>query len=1004
MKKTLKIFYIIFGALLIAIIVLSALAKFKEKEIADIALQKISKSIKAPIKISNISLSLLRRFPLATIEFENIWLGSPNALSLSDSLISGNETLAKIEKIYVSVKSIPLFKGELEIMKVEIKGVDFNYIVNVHGTSNFNFLVDTAQSSPADTSSTNLNIELKELSLRDVHCNYIDSSNFISAQLFIPLAEVNGGIHKDYIHGTAEGLIKLASCNYKTSTLHFMREAEIYFNVGYSRDSVDVKKLILTTEGALLNFAGIIVLKDTIETHMNIEGTKIDIGKLIKYIPEKTLDNIGLTKASGILNLKASIQGFISDSILPEVKMDFKMDNGTIHKVGYPDLKNISFDGSFTNGKMKSNKTTDVDLKNFHIETEMSKVNMSFSLKNLDRIQYRLNSYIEADLSEFNDYIPDTIISDMKGQIKVKFDTKGILPDSIKNDFIDYLLETSMADITFNNLFIAVDSTLSLDSLSGHLAYELNHITARDFRANVPIYKIHINNTSFDAELTGKPSRLASFGIELKSYQVRTDSCAVYGSAKIQNLNAPEYYITSNIRLNLSELNAFLPDTLVSNLSGEITAQIASGGRLNLDSIPSQMSDLIFKNSSFRFNFDKVSVDMPDNLLSVKEFSGRLSMKPDTIQINNARGIYSGVDFSIDSTKIVNLYNSVIKNQVSQLYVEGRFSLGDLDYRMFAPFINENTDTAITSIENKDASSATKDAGSNITNYTFLIKGKLKIRSFAYRKALVENISGLFNLSDSLYLVDQFKFNGFGGRHSTSVRYSIKENERTLWVKNRVEEMDVNQLLKDFDNFKDYYEPAITYKNISGILSANVDGQVLFIGDSLILNKLYVRSDIKLEKGGIYNYQPMQDMAQYLPGIDNLDKLEFKTIKSNVFVFQDAIYVPTTLVVSNKLDATALGMKSFGEDYSYHFMVFLSDILTGKSKKISKKQDEIGDEITETGRKGISVKSYSINGKSRNGLDNEKDRKEMERRVKTSEVLLNLRFHPNMVNYNTRVN
>jgi hypothetical protein len=64
----------------------------------------------------------------------------------------------------------------------------------------------------------------------------------------------------------------------------------------------------------------------------------------------------------------------------------------------------------------------------------------------------------------------------------------------------------------------------------------------------------------------------------------------------------------------------------------------------------------------------------------------------------------------------------------------------------------------------------------------------------------------------------------------------------------------------------------------------------------------------------------------------------------------------------------------------------------------------MGDEITETGRKGISVKSYSINGKSRNGLDNEKDRKEMERKVKASEVLLNLRFHPNLVNYNTGVN
>jgi hypothetical protein len=1000
MKKVLKIFSIIIGVILMVIIVLSVIAKLKEKEIADMALRNISESIKAPIVIGDISLNLLRKFPLATIEFEDVRLGSSNALSLSDSLISEDKTLANIKKLYVSVRSIPLFKGKFEIMKVEIKGVNFKYIVDKQGTSNFDFLIDTTST---DTSSSDLNIKLKELMLRDVQCNYYDSLNIISAQIIIPKAQLNGEIRKDYLLGSVKGTLKLSNCNYKTSTLHLMSETVFNFDLAYSDDSVDVKELIVSTDGANFSIAGNVILKDTIETNINIEGTEINIGRLIKYAPKQTLQDIGLKKASGIVNLKASIHGFVSDSLLPEVKMEIEMKNGTMQNVGYPSLKNISFAGTLTNGKLRNNKTTSATFRKFHAETGQSKVDMTFSLNNLDRLHYKVNSDIEIDLVDFKEYIPDSIVSDAKGQIIARIATKGVLPDTVGNDFIDYVLETSQLELNANNLFIALDSTLSLDSLSGHLAYELNHVTARDFKVNIPTYKMHIKSTSFDAILSGKPSQPASFGIDLKSYQIRTDSCAVYGSAKVQNLNAPEYNITSSIKLNLNEVNTFLPDTLVNNLSGDITAQIASGGKLNLDSISSQMNDLIFKNSSFRMIFDRVSVDMPDTLLSVKELSGKINMKPDTIEINNTHGIYSGVDFGLDSTKIVNLYKSIIKNQVSQLIVEGRFSLGDLDFTMFAPFLAENADTTITSDKNKEASSSKKDDYSKKPNYTYLIKGKLRIRSFTYRKAMVENISGLFKLTDSLYLVDQFKFSGFGGRHCTSVRYSIKEKEKMLWVKNSVEEMNVNQLLKDFDNFKDYYEPAITNENISGFLSANVDGQILFRGDSLIRNKLYVRGDIKLEKGGIYNYQPVQDMAQYLPGINNLDNLEFKTIKSNVFVFQDAIYVPTTLIVSNKLDATALGMKSFKEDYSYHFMVFLSDILTGKSKRINKRQDKIGDEITETDRNGISVKSYSIDGKSRSGFDNEKDRKEMERKVKASEALLNLRFNPHIINYNTGV-
>jgi hypothetical protein len=1003
MKKILKIFSIIIVAFLMMIILLFVIAKLKENEIAGIALRKIGKSINASIVIDDVSLSLIRRFPLATIKLEGVWLGSPDAFGLSDSLITEEETLAKIERVYVSGKTWPLFKGEFEIMRVEIKGVDFSYIVNTQGISNFDFLINAKKKDISDTTSAGLNVMLKELTLRDIHCNYYDSLKLISARIEIPKAEVNGEIKGEYLHGWVRGVLKLSNCNYKATNLHFMRATEIDFNVTYSQDSVDVKELIISTDGADFYIIGSAVIKDTIEMDIHMQGPQININELIKYIPKKTLEDIGLKKASGVLNMDASIKGFVSDSILPEVKMDVAMKNGYIQIAGYPALKNISFTGYLTNGKMSNNKTTSVTIRKFHAETRKSRVDMSFSLRNLERKQYKINSSIEIDLGEFKEYIPDTIISDAKGQLLASLDAKGFFPDSVGKDIIDYLLETSQLDLSFTNLSLAFNPALSLDSLSGELTYDLHHITARDLHLKIPFHSVNINNSYFDARLSGKLSEPSNLGIDLKSFQVRTDSCVFYGSAKIQNLKAPEFNINSNMKLNLSEINAILPDTLVNNLSGEITAQIASGGKLNLDSIPNQIKDLVFKNSTFHIDFNRVSIDMPDTLMCVKKFSGKLHMKPDTIKINSTNGIYNGIDFIIDSTKIVNLYNSVIKNQASRLYVEGRFGLGNLDYNNFTPFLAGNADATVASEQYNDTS-AEKSTGSTATNYTYSIKGKLRVRSLTYKKAVVENVSGLFNLTDSLYLVDQLKFNGFDGKLNTSVRYSVKDEEKMLWVKNVIEKMNVTRLLEDFDNFKDFYEPAITNENISGVLSSRFDAQIYFKGDSMIRNKMYVRGDIKLEKGGIYNYQPVKDMEQHLKGVGSLDRLEFKTINSNVFVFQDAVYVPTTLVISNKLDATALGMQSFGEDYSYHFIVYLSDILTGKSKKLIEKQDKIGDEITSAGRKGTLVKSYSIDGKRRSGLDNKSDQEKMRSRVKASEALLNLRFHPNIANYNTGVN
>jgi len=998
MKKALKIFGITLGFILLAIIVLLVIGKIKEKEIADIAFKKISASIKAPLAIGNISLNLLRKFPLATIEFEEVRLGTSGSLIVSDTVLKDN-TLANIEKLYVSVRTIPLFRGELDILKVEIKGVNFNYIVDSLGTSNFDFLIDTTST---DNSAPDLNIKLKELTLRDIHCNYYDYPDSVNAQIVIPKARISGELRKDYLRGSIKGDLKITNCNYKTSPLHLMNETAFDFDLNYCDDSLNVKELAISTDGAEFSIFGSIILKDTLKTDINIEGTKLNIGELIKYAPKKTLKDIGLIKTSGEINLKASIQGYISDSILPEVKINVKLKDGTLQSNSYPSLNNISFSGYLTNGKLRNNKTTSASFSKFHAETGKSSIDMSFNLNNLNRIHYKINSDIDIDLADFKKLIPDTVISDAKGHIRATLATKGILPDTIGNGFIDYVLQTSTLNMALNNLYLTFDSTLSLNSLSGNFAYKLNRITADNINVNIPNYKVNIINTSFDAILSGKPSQPSTFGIDLKSFLVNTDSCSASGSLKIKGLKFPEYTISSNIRLNMDEVKSILPDTLINKLSGEIIAQVSSSGKMDLDSISTQIADLVFNNSTFQLNFNKVTVEMPDTLLKVKEFSGKISMKPGTIEINDAHGTYSGIDFNIDSTKIENLYNSVIRNLPSQLIIDGRFNLGDLDFTMFAPFITENADTSKTSGKNKEASS--DGPQSETTNYTYLIKGKIRIKSFTYKKAVVNNISSLFKLTDSLYLADQFKFSGFGGQHNTSVRYAIKEKERMLWVKNSVEGMDVRQLLMDFDNFKEYYKPSITYENISGLFSANVDGQVLFKGDSLIRNKLYVRGDIKLEKGGIYNYQPLIDMEPYLPGINNLAKLEFKTINSNIFIFQDAIYVPTTVVISNKLDASALGMKSLGEDYSYHFMVFLGDVLTGKSKKLIKKQEEMGDEITDAGRKGTLVKSYSENGKSHSGRDTKENQAEMKRKVKASEALLDLRFHPKIINYNTGVN
>ena len=152
----------------------------------------------------------------------------------------------------------------------------------------------------------------------------------------------------------------------------------------------------------------------------------------------------------------------------------------------------------------------------------------------------------------------------------------------------------------------------------------------------------------------------------------------------------------------------------------------------------------------------------------------------------------------------------------------------------------------------------------------------------------------------------------------------------------------------------------------------------------------------------MYNFEPATNMSKFT-GIDELDNIKFKTLESNIFIFKNAIYVPETFISSNAVDITAYGMQSFGEDYEYHLKIKLSDLLFGKSKKLKRKQSKSGDEAIEDDRNKREIVTYSIDGKNKNGFDNSTLQSAMKNKIVMQEKMLNFRFNPRLVNFETNV-
>lgn len=1019
MKKLIKIFSWFIVIIVLLVIALTVVAKLAENKITDIALRKISESIEAPVEIEHVSFNLLRKFPLATIELHDVLLGAHNIPGSSDSVLTKMDTIARIGKIYVSVKSKPLLNGNIEIIKVDIESAVLNYSVDTSGISNFDFLMSSNENPEADTlPSKPLNVSLTDLSLKNINCYYNDQKLKASAKIKIPMIKVKANIEGENIIASLYGDLSLSDCSFEETNLYLMNNADLNFDIDYENDSISIKRLEIITDGANLDLLGSVVLGDAIKTEIKLKGSNLILSELIKYAPKEMLQEYGLQRIAGKMILDGNVKGVYSDTEMPRVDLKLECLNGNMVTRDYPALKNISFKGKVTNGILQNNNSTQADFSSFHFETKQSKFDVDFSVLDLDHPKYDIKTNMNIQVGEFKNFIPDSLVNFINGNIIASLSTKGELPDSIGDDFIDYIMANSTADINLSNFNVDLFSSMSVKNLSSKIVYKPNSLKVNNLNIKIPTYNVELKNTSFNTDFEGSINNTAELKLNIKSYHIESKGSIVTGYAKISNLDNPSYEFESKIETNLDEAKAMLPDSLLKTLKGNVVLNVRSKAKLNLDSLSYQVMDIVFKNSSYDLSMKDVYAELFDEpLYKIENLSGNMNMNPKSITINQLNGIAAGIVFAIDSTEIWNTYEVLIQGNENKFFtVQTNIVLGEINNKLISAFMiqdkaTQDSDVSDLSAQNSGINSSVADSLSSVyllPNFKklgvphFLVRGKLAVNRVEFEKNIIDDISLKFRFTDSLYVLDEFKLKTCDGEFNTSLKLDARKWDKPVVdVKSYITNLDIKKLLMLNDNFGD---TLLTYEKVNGILTSEFHLRAFYENGSWPTERIRAQGHFTVENGYLYGYEPLVDLSKnkLIGGLKELDKLDFNTLTTSIFMFKDKIFIPKTDIVTSSMDITAFAMHSLKGDYEYHLELHLKDVLAGKSQKLIKDQAKQNKKDGSTlERNGLKFYSLKNGDKKKNWFDNDDLEKAFRNDLNKQQGFLNFSFRPLLVNFST---
>lgn len=518
-------------------------------------------------------------------------------------------------------------------------------------------------------------------------------------------------------------------------------------------------------------------------------------------------------------------------------------------------------------------------------------------------------------------------VFELQGKIVVKEDKLWDLKISSPNTDVQSLISLLPRKIS---------KELGAYKSSGNLYFD-GSITGVQSRTVSPLVKVDFgfNNASFyhpdlDKKITkstlkgsftnGAQRNAASSVLSLQGFKGYLGNDLIAGNLKYQNFTNP--YLEVDLKGNFdveSALKVYSVQKL-KNATGKIKADVNFKGRLadlqDVTKTESIKTSGKFQVLDLKFNIDSVSLDFTD-------FNGLFYFNKHDLGISRFVGKVGDSDFEV---------TGFFKNFISYLLLENEILKVQANFK--SDFMN--VDQLLSKKE--DTEEIVKEGERNYSlNLSPYLAYDLdcEIKQVKFRNLKDEftgkNLKGKLILRDKLLHYQNLSMDVANGKVRMNGVINTKDTTAII-VRNstRIEDINVKQAFYVLENFGQEF---VTDKNLEGALVASLE-TVMKFDSRLVLDvsSLTSMAEVRIKQGALINFEPMQEMGQFLRKkkyarylkSSNFDQIKFSEL-SNVFQIRNGKITIPEMVIQSDLasDLTISGSHDFDNniDYKINFPV-----------------------------------------------------------------------------------
>lgn len=613
---------------IIVVIVGIVIAWYYQDGVNQLLVTEINKHVRTEIRVNDISFSVLRRFPRASVEFKDVLIKVPAGYDHSELQDPGNDTLFTAQSLFLHFNIKDIFKSDYRINSIYAREGVLNLAVNSGLQENYRFW------KSSDSSSDGLDIDLQDVRLRNYKLAYTNIPKEIHMGTELKELEMKGNFSRSSYK--LKGSVLGNNSHLRRQDLYYSSDRDLLVNV-----SLNVSNELVSIQEGSIELAGIKVFaKGEYQNgeqgniiNMDFIGYDLDISSFVLLLPDRTREALKNYQFGGKLDIEFSVTGNLTKSLSPSVIVSFRTENGDItRKDTGMNLNRINLSGYYNNGSLRSPQSSFIVFENFSSDFGQGKLQGEGRITNLSvpAIDFSIDAtFMLEELAGF--YKPGQIVQ-MAGQTSTSFTVNG---------YLGKLAIPDIRELNRMNLSGILEIRNGMIEISGrkHIASEIDgelHF-GKTLRTPGLDFMMGEDHFSLSGEIeNGLPWLLGD-----------DETMGVSGRLYSSNLNLDNYFYPvsqNNSQIPEAKDHLLFPDNLEMDL------------------------DFIVDDLSFRaFNSDR--------------FSGRLSYKPrmmvlNALEFSSMKGTVSG--------------NGVIVQRLNGDYtIQSQLQMSNLDMQtMFLSFNN----------------------------------------------------------------------------------------------------------------------------------------------------------------------------------------------------------------------------------------------------------------------------------------------------------------------------